>query len=263
MSQVLFNDGAAYERYMGKWSRLAGQAFLDWLEPKPDSRWLDVGCGTGAFTELIFERCSPSSVKGIDPSEAQLAHARERFAGKQAEFLKGDAMSLPFKDGVFDVAVMPLVLFFVPEPAKGVAEMSRVATPGGLIAAYVWDMPGGGFPYALVREELRGLGIELSTEPRPDVSSLDALRRLWAAESFEYAQTREITVERTFADFEDYWTTIQGGPSFAPVFKAMTPADREKLKARLRGRLPAGPGGKITCSARAHAVKGRVPRTFC
>ena len=68
-NQIRFDDGAAYERYMGKWSQLAGEIFLDWLAPKSGLRWLDVGCGNGAFTELLVERCAPVSVQGIDPSE--------------------------------------------------------------------------------------------------------------------------------------------------------------------------------------------------
>ena len=68
-TEIRFDDGAAYERYMGKWSQLAGEAFLDWLAPAPGLRWLDVGCGNGAFTEMLAERCAPASVKGIDPSE--------------------------------------------------------------------------------------------------------------------------------------------------------------------------------------------------
>jgi SAM-dependent methyltransferase len=259
MTRILFNDGAAYERYMGKWSRLAGEAFLDWLAPAAGGRWLDVGCGNGAFTELIFERCEPSAVKGIDPSEAQLSYARQRFASRPAEFVKADAMALPFKDGAFDAAAMPLVIFFVPRPAQGVAEMARVTAPGGLVSAYAWDMPGGGFPYAAVREELEAMGIKLSTEPNPDASRLEAMRALWTGAGLEAVETREIAVRRTFADFEDYWTTIHGGPAFAPVLKSMPPADLDGLKARLRARLPAGSGGRITLGARANAVKGRVP----
>lgn len=263
MTTISFNDGAAYERYMGKWSRLAGERFLDWLDPKPQSRWLDVGCGNGAFTELIFERGEPKSVKGIDPSEAQLEYARKRFAQYPAEFLKADAMSLPFKDGVFDVAVMPLVIFFVPEPAKGVAELARVTAPGGLIAAYAWDMLHGGFPYAIMREELKKMGVAFPAEPHPEASDPDVLRKLWGAESLEYVQTREIAVERTFADFEDYWTTIQGGPAFSQILKDMPRSDFDGLKERLRARLPASADGKITYEARANAVKGRLPRVLC
>src|SRR5580693_6038272 len=111
--QIRFDDGAAYERYMGIWSQLAGETFLDWLAPQPGLRWLDVGCGNGAFTEMIVKRCAPSSVEGIDPSEAQLAYARTRATLRLAQFRTGDAMALPFADDTFDAAVMPLVIFFV------------------------------------------------------------------------------------------------------------------------------------------------------
>jgi ubiquinone/menaquinone biosynthesis C-methylase UbiE len=68
------NDGAS-DRFTGVWSRLAGQDFLNWIAPQPGLRWLDVGCGNGAFTQLIAGRCEPLSLVGIDPSEAQLAFA--------------------------------------------------------------------------------------------------------------------------------------------------------------------------------------------
>ena len=128
---IRFDDGAAYDRYMGKWSELVGEAFLDWLAPRPGLRWLDVGCGSGAFTAMLVARCAPVAVQGIDPSEGQLAYARARAALRTAQFCQGDAMALPFADDTFDAAVMPLVIFFVPDPARGVAEMARVVCPGG------------------------------------------------------------------------------------------------------------------------------------
>lgn len=255
--QVLFNDGASYERYMGVWSRAAGEEFLGWLAPGKGLRWLDVGCGNGAFTELVFERAAPASVKGVDPSAPMLNFAKTRFAGRPAGFVQGDAMSLPFPERSFDAAVMPLVLFFVPRPAKGVAEMVRVAAPGATIAAYAWDMPGGGFPYALVREELSKMGVSLSTEPNPEASRLETMRRLWTDAGLSDVETREIPVERAFDGFEDWWATVQGGPAFSPVFKAMKPSDLDALKSALRSRLNAG-DGRLVCKARANAVKGRV-----
>lgn len=257
-NQIRFDDGAAYERYMGKWSQLAGATFLDWLAPKPGLRWLDVGCGNGAFTEMLVERCAPVSVEGIDPSEAQLAYARTRPASRLAQFRQGDAMAQPFPDDTFDAAVMPLVIFFVPDPARGVAEMARVVCPGGTIAAYAWDMYGGGFPYESLRAELRALGVAVPIPPSPEASRIDAMRDLWTGAGLEAVETREITVQRTFADFDDYWTTILGGPSVGPTIAAMAPEDRAILKARMRTCLRADGAGHIIHSARANAVKGRV-----
>jgi SAM-dependent methyltransferase len=128
--QIRFEDGAAYERMMGTWSRLAGDVFLDWLAARPGLRWIDIGCGNGAFTELIVERCAPAEVQGIDPSEGQLAFARARPAGRMAELRQGDAMALPFSKDYFDAAVMALVIFFVPDPAKGCRRDGACYSPG-------------------------------------------------------------------------------------------------------------------------------------
>jgi SAM-dependent methyltransferase len=244
---------------MGKWSRLAGETFLDWLAPQTGLRWLDVGCGNGAFTEMLVERCAPVSVEGIDPSEKQLAFARTRPAARVAQFRTGDAMALPFPDDTFDVAVMPLVIFFVPDPAGGVAEMARVVCRGGIVTAYAWDMLGGGFPYETLQVEMRGLGVAVPEPPSPGASARDAMRDLWTGAGLTSVETCEIDVQRTFADFDDYWTIVLGGPSVGPQLAAMASEQIALLKARLRTRIPADADGRITYSARANAVKGRVP----
>lgn len=257
--QIRFDNGTAYERYMGKWSQFAGEVFLDWLAPEPDLRWLDVGCGNGAFTEILVERCAPASVQGIDPSEEQIAYARKRPASRITRFRLGDAMALPFPDDTFDVAVMPLVIFFVPDPAKGVTEMARVVCQGGTVTAYAWDMPGGGFPYEALHAEMREMGLAVPTPPNPDASKIDSLRDLWTGAGLELVETREITVQRSFADFDDYWTIILGGPSVGPTLAAMAPEELALLKLRMRARLPVDANGRISYNARANAVKGRVP----
>jgi SAM-dependent methyltransferase len=258
--EIRFNDGAAYERMMGVWSRLAGEIFLDWVAPPPGLRWIDVGCGNGAFTELLVERCAPAEVQGIDPSEAQLAFARTRRAARVAEFRQGSAMELPFPDDSFDAAVMALVIFFVPDPAKGVAEMARVVRLGGRIAAYAWDLPGGGFPLEPIRVEMEAMGVKIAQPPSPDASRIETLRELWRAAGLEEIETREITVRRSFEGFEDFWTTSLLSSSIGPASAAMAAADLEQLKARVRARLPADTAGRITCSARANAVKGRMAK---
>lgn len=258
-NEIRFADGAAYERYMGRWSQLAGETFLDWLAPKPGWRWLDVGCGNGAFTEMLVERCAPISVQGIDPSEEQLAFARTRPASQLAQFRKGDAMALPFPGDAFDAAVMPLVIFFVPKPDRGVSEMARVVCPGGIVTAYAWDMPGGGFPYEALQVEMRALGADVPVPPSRDASSIEALRGFWTGAGLTAVETREIAVQRTFVDFDDYWETILGGASVGPLLAAMASKDLALLKTRICPHLPTDTTGRITYGARANAVKGHVP----
>jgi SAM-dependent methyltransferase len=174
---------------------------------------------------LLVERCSPVSVQGRDPSEEQLAYARTRPASRVAQFRQGDAMVLPFADDMFDAAVMPPVISFVPDPAKGVAEMARVVRPGGLVAAYAWDMLDGGFPDEMLYEELRGRGIAVPAPPSPDASRTDALRDFWTGVGLVDVETGEIVVQRTFSDFNDYWSTVLGGPSVGRQLAAMALED--------------------------------------
>ena len=255
--QIRFEDGAVYERYMGSWSRLLGEAFLDWLVPQSGLRWIDIGCGNGAFTALLAERCAPAELQGIDPSEAQLRFARQRPMSRPAEFRLGDAMALPFPDGSFDAAVMALVIFLVPDPAKAVAEMTRVVRPGGVIATYAWDMKGGGYALAPVQAEIEAMGIKNVYPPSADISRMAALRGLWQGAGLDDVETRGLRVPRTFADCDDCWTTSRLAPTIRPVVAAMSPEDVERLKARVRARLPADAAGRITYSAFANAIKGR------
>lgn len=257
---IRFSNGAAYERMMGVWTRSVGDIFLDWLALPTGLAWVDIGCGTGAFTQLVVDRCAPSEIQGVDPSEGQLAFARERPAAKKAGFLLGDAMALPFEDNHFDAAVMALVLFFVPEPEKGVAEMMRVVRPGGTVAAYVWDIPNGGFPIDPIIAELRAMGKTPVLPPSADVSALDALEALWRRCGLDAVEARPIVVERTFADFEDYWLTTLGAGSLGDRIAAMPDSERQRLKDGTRARLPAEANGRIVQKAWANAAKGRVPQ---
>jgi ubiquinone/menaquinone biosynthesis C-methylase UbiE len=260
--KIRFDDGAAYEQMMGVWSRLAGEIFLDWLAPPLGLRWIDVGCGNGAFTELLVERCRPVEIQGIDPSEGQLAFARTRSSSRVAEFRQGDAMALPFPADTFDAAVMALVVVFVSDPLKAVEEMVRVVGPGGMVATYMWDMVGGGSPLGPTLDEMRAMGMEPPRPPRVDESRMEALRSLWTAAGLEAVETREIAVSRTFADFDDFWMTNVKSPVLGPTLAAMASGDIETLKSRLRARLPADSQGHITSGARAHAVRGRRPKSL-
>jgi SAM-dependent methyltransferase len=258
--EIKFDNGATYDHYMGVWSRLVGNAFLDWLGSPPGLRWLDVGCGNGAFTRLLAARSKPVSLDGVDPSARMLEFARSVPELATAHFRQGDAMALPYPADSFDVAVMPLVIFFVPEPARGVAEMARVACAGGLVTAYGWDMTGDGFPYSAVRDELTDMGFTPPEAPSQDASRPQVMQGLWEAAGLTAIESRVFTVQRTFANFDDYWTTVLGGPATSAVLRAMQDDDLARLRERLRKRLPPDANGRITYSARANAIKGSVPK---
>ena len=253
---IKFTDGAAYERFMAPWSRSAGTLFLDWLAPSPGLDWVDVGAGNGAFTELLLAKSAPSSVSAIDPSDAQIATARQKFLAKPVELSIGDAMALPYDANHFDAAVMALVLFFVPDARKGAAEMVRVTKPGGRVASYTWDIVRGGTPTQPLWEELDSLGIPAARPPSADISRFESLKALWAELGLREIETRELVVERTFADFDDYWLSmVVSSPS--GIVGKLSEAQGAELKRRLEARLPTSASGQITVHASATAIKGR------
>ncbi|MFL6699732.1 MAG: class I SAM-dependent methyltransferase [Vitreoscilla sp.] len=257
--EIRFDDGAAYEDFMGQWSLLAGHAFLDWLSPAAGLRWIDVGCGNGAFTQLLVERCAAREVLAVDPSNEQLTFARTRLAQAPATFRQGDAMALPCADGSFDAAAMALVIFFVPEPARGIAEMVRAVRPGGGVCAYAWDILGGGFPYFALQDEMARLGHRPMWPPSVEAARIETLRQSWSDAGLIEVETKEIVVQRRYADFDAFWTAARKGPAIAPRMSAIAGGDTELLKKRLRERLPAAADGSITYPARANAVRGRKP----
>ena len=196
---------------------------------------------------------------GIDPSEGQLAFARTRLAGAPVQFAQGDAMALPWPDASFDAAVMALVIFFVPEPARGVAEMARVVRPGGSVSTYAWDIPGDGFPFQALQDEMAAFGTPPVWPPSADASRLDEMQRLWRDAGLIDLATHVITVQRRFYDFEHFWRVAQTGPRLLPRFAAMTDHDLARLKDAVRSRFAVDAAGGITLSARANAIRGRVP----
>jgi SAM-dependent methyltransferase len=252
--QIRFDDGAAYERMMGVWSGIAGKVFLDWLQPAKNLTWADIGCGNGAFTQLIVDRCAPARVFGVDPSAGQIAYAKTRLASAPVELTTGDAMALPYPDKSVDVATMALVMFFVPDPRKGIAEMMRVTRPGGHVAAYVWDLPGGGFPADPIWVELAAVGRPVPQPPSAAISKMDELKALWSS-NLDQVETKVIEVERSFSGFDDYWEACTGSSSIKGAVNALSAEQITQVKSRVRERIAAN-GNRFT--ARAHAAKGRV-----
>ncbi len=258
-NQIRFEDGAAYETYMGIWSRKVGEEFLAWLKPPSDLFWLDVGCGNGAFTALLAERVKPLSIIGVDPSPAQLDFARTRSGVSIARFEAGHAMELPAADDSVDAAVMALVIAFVPDPAKGVAEMARVVKPGGLVSAYMWDWPEG-FPFHHSHKIIEDRGLPAIAPPSWEASREARLVELWQGAGLADVESRAITVERTFPDFETLWAITLTGPRVATLAATLSPEVKAEIRQTLKDMLRVDEGRPVTLKATANAVKGRVPR---
>jgi SAM-dependent methyltransferase len=259
--QKYFDDGAAYERHMGRWSRLAGTAFLDWLKLPRGLSWLDVGCGNGAFSELLTECCPPSALHGIDPSESQIAFARTRELLKRADLRVGDAQSLPFDNQSFDVAAMALVILFVPDPPLAISEMARVVRPGGWVTSYMWDIPAGGLPSHPIIEALSSLGLgERGPYKAGRLFSHGELETAWEQAGLTDVETCRIDIETTYTDIDDLWesNTLLANETKKMVSN-LSDEDVDRAKAYLSERLPRNRDGHVTFNAFANAVKGRVP----
>jgi SAM-dependent methyltransferase len=256
----MFSDGKTYERMMGRWSKLAGRIFLDWLDPPKNLNWVEVGCGNGAFTEELIARCAPRAVSAVDPSPGQLDFARTRPAAKLAQFSLGDAQALPFPDRSFDAAAMALVITFIPDPAKAVAELARVVRPGGLVATYMWDTLNGGVPLMPIEAALKAIGKPPPTRASAAASGRDAMRGFWPAAGLQSIETREIRIPVAYASFDDFCESniVPIGPS-GQLISTLSPGELEQLKAQLRKQLPVAAVGKIAYESFANAVKGRVP----
>lgn len=255
-----FTDGAAYELFMGRWSRAVGAIFLDWVAPPRGARWLEIGCGTGVFTELVLDTCAPATVVAVDPSAAQIELARNKPVAQRADFRVADAQTLPFSDGDFDVVASALVINFIPDRHRAIAEMRRVGHPGGVVAGYVWDFAAERSPTSPMRVGMRRIGAEVPTPAGVEDSGLDAFGSLFERAGFENVARRSIDVTVAFSDFDDFWRAQT--PGFSPVTKtiaALPETDRARLLEAVRAGLPVRPDGSFAYSARANAVKARVP----
>ena len=245
---------------MGRWSRSLADEVVTRLAPRPGLRWLDVGCGTGAASEAVMVRATPSSLIGVDPSAAFVAAAASRLDDQRATFVTGDAMDLPVPDSSVDRVICGLALNFVPDPVGAGREMSRALVAEGLATAYVWDYSDEMqmlryFWDAAVAEDPQAISQdEGATFPlcRPE-----SLHRCFVDSGFAEVKVRAVDLPTVFRDFDDYWVPFLGGQGHAPRYCAALPdGAKERLRGRLLAALPREPDGSISLWARAWEVTG-------
>ena len=261
--EAVFRDSVAYERFMGRWSRLTGKLFVDWLQIPPQRSWLDVGCGTGAFTGVILERCDPKAVIALDSSEQHLAYAKSRIRDERADFRVGDATAIKAKDHAFDVCTAALVLNFISQQSKALAEMSRVVRPGGTVAAYVWDFAGRRNLSQHLWDAIAAISPDAEAVGRStlqaDASHPDALARLFRAQSLADVQIRSLEIQVTFESMDAYWKSNTDFSSAAGLYCRSLPIEQlSALRRTLHTILPADEKGEISFPARAWAIQGTV-----
>jgi SAM-dependent methyltransferase len=256
----IWASGGDYEPYVGRWSRLVACDFIDWLSVASGQRWLDVGCGTGALSQTILDRGAPQSLIGVDPSEGFIAHARRAIGDTRAELRIGDAQSLPVDDREFDVAVAGLVINFVPDASKAIAEMLRVTRPGGIVAVYVWDYAG---EMQMMRRfwdaavALNPAALDKDEGRRFPICKPEPLAALFKSAGLGNVEVRAIDVPTIFKDFDDYWTPFLGGQAPAPGYcMSLSEDDRAVLREKIRSTLPIRDDGSISMIARAWAARG-------
>lgn len=258
MTRPNWSDGEAYDRYIGRWSRPVADAFLAWLGVPARRRWLDVGCGTGALASRILRSAAPAEVVGVDPSEGFIATARASVP--HVTFLTGDAQELPLPDRRFDVVVSALVINFVPDQSRALREFTRVTTPGGVVAAYVWDVSEG---MGIIRQfwdaaiSLDPAAAEADEGSRHPLCRPDPLRGLWQSAGLTDVTVEAIEVPTVFTDFDDYWQPFLAGRFPAPGYAmSLSEEHRAELRETLRTQLPTRADGTIPLTARAWAVRG-------
>jgi len=259
----VWSAGAQYEPYVGRWSRLVARELLKWLSIPVQKDWLDVGCGTGALGQIIFEHALPNSIQGIDSSTDFIAYAKVHVDDARVTFEVGNAQALQIDSASFDVVVSGLVLNFVPEPRRAVAEMARVTRPGGAVAAYVWD-------YAKKMELMRYFwdaavvldptALEFDEGRRFPICQPSPLAELFKDAGLQEVEVRPIDIPTHFRDFDDYWSPFLGGQGPAPGYAmSLSEERRGALRERIRSNLPIAKDGSIPLMARVWAVRGREP----
>lgn len=258
-------DGDGYERLMGRWSRLLALPFLDFVGTADGDRILDVGCGTGHLTFAVARRTGAGEMRGVDIALPYIEHARRHNEDARIVFEVGDACSLPYPAQSFDRVLSLLVLHFVPESGKAIAEMHRVAKPGAVVGAAVWDARGGLVSNRMFFDTAAVLDPEAGARrarnyTRP-LTRPGELARAWRDAGFKGVEETTLAIRMEFASFADYWAPFEGKDGPGAEYVATLDANaRSRLREAVEAAYLDGEAdGARSYAALAWAVKGTAP----
>jgi ubiquinone/menaquinone biosynthesis C-methylase UbiE len=258
------HDPSGYEQLMGRWSQKLAPLFIDFAGLADGEKILDVGCGTGSLTFALAKNPNLAGITAIDYSPVFVEAATRRNTDPRIKIRQADACALPFEDGSFDRALALLVLHFVPEAGRAVAEMRRVVRPGGVVAAVVWDHLGG-MPgmrmmvdtVAALSEGGRQLRSRYCFQPMMQPGEM---RQAFVEQGLAEVTETELMIRMDYQNFDDYWAPIAAGEGPLGTFMITLDAtERERTGAAVRHAYEAGrPDGPRSFANIAWAVRGIV-----
>ena len=234
-------DASAYDRFIGRWSRLFVPTVLAAAELAPGYRVLDVSTGTGEAALMMLPIVGASGfVVGADISSAMLEGARARLQEPLFWPVSGDGQALPFRDGSFDAVICQLGLQFFPDPALGLREFRRVLRVAGTVAVCVVSTPDRAPMWGILADalsrflpkqrDLLHLSFALDDPKR--------LEGLLAAAGFEEIRVEREKREDVVESFDDYWNPIEAGIGSIPqAYLALSEADRLSVREEVREKL--------------------------
>ena len=259
------HEAAGYEQLMGRWSQKLAPLFIEFAGLADGEKILDVGCGTGSLTFALIRAADLGEIAAIDYSPVFVEEAIRRNTDTRIKIRQADACSLPFQDATFDRALALLVLHFVPEAGKAVAEMRRVVRPGGVVAAVVWDHLGG-MPgmrmmvdtVAALSEGGRQLRSRYCFQPMMQPGEM---KQTFVEQGLVNVTETQLMVRMDYQSFNDYWAPIAAGEGPLGKYVATLDAeDRARTDAAVRDAYEAGrTDGPRSFANVAWSCRGIVP----
>ncbi|MDH4075268.1 MAG: class I SAM-dependent methyltransferase [Acidimicrobiia bacterium] len=250
-------SGAAYDSFMGRYSRRLAPLFADFAGVTQGQRVLDVGCGPGALTGELVARLAPAAVVAIDPSEPFVAACAARHPGVAVH--RGTAEDTGLDDASVDAALAQLVLHFVGQPEVAARELARVVRPGGTVAACVWDFEEGMAMLRLFWDAALAVDPAAPDEARTlRFGRPGEIAELFTRSGMTGVEESTLVVVETYAGIDDLWAGFGHGIGPAGAWLVAQPDEmRRQVREGLVARLGA-PEGPFSLEAVARCARATV-----